>query len=97
MEPDTGTRKLTRQHNYRVGTYERKAHDFHPTPSDLVVALRSGCHGSDLNFLESRSLRAVATARSAAVWPPCGIDVPLSDLDPERRGQPLGNAGQGFP
>jgi hypothetical protein len=34
--------KPARPHNYRSSAYERKANDFYPTPSDLVVSLPLG-------------------------------------------------------
>jgi hypothetical protein len=38
----TAALKSTPQHGYRLSAFERKDHDFYPTPADLVASLPLG-------------------------------------------------------
>ena len=61
----TAALKRAPQHSYRLSAFERKDHDFYPTPADLVASLalglpaRANCPGSLL-------IPAGAMARSGA-------------------------------
>jgi hypothetical protein len=57
-----------RPHSYRLSAYERKPNDFYPTPSELGISLAVGLSRLGLICRELRSIRAAATAPSAAVW-----------------------------
>jgi hypothetical protein len=57
-----------RPHSYRLSAYERKPNDFYPTPSELGISLAAGLSRLGLICRELRSIRAAATAPSAAVW-----------------------------
>jgi hypothetical protein len=69
-----------RQHGYRLSVYERKEHDFYPTPPDLADGL-------------ARGLPQIGLELPRAVLDPCGgdgalrrslrADVRLTDLYPE--------------
>ncbi|HEY1783714.1 MAG TPA: hypothetical protein VGG79_25360 [Roseiarcus sp.] len=60
------------QHGYRLSAFDRKDHDFYPTPADLVASLPLGLSRLGLELprivLDPRG----ATARSAAAWRPLG-------------------------
>jgi hypothetical protein len=72
------------QHNYRLSAYERKVNEFYPTPSELAISLAVGLSKLGLDLPRVASIRAAATAPSAAIWRTLGVDVRLSDLYPER-------------
>ena len=73
-----------RPHGYRLSAYERKANDFYPTPSDLVVSLAVGLTrlGLDLPRVALDPCGGDGALRRSLV--PFGVDVRLSDLYPER-------------
>ena len=56
------------QHNYRLSAYERKANEFYPTPSELAISLAVGLSKLGLDLPRVASIRAAATAPSAAIW-----------------------------
>jgi hypothetical protein len=73
-----------RQHRYRLSAFERKDHDFYPTPADLVASLPLGLSRLGLEMPRmaldpcggDRALRC-----GLAVF---GVDVRLSDLYPDK-------------
>ncbi|HZZ22835.1 MAG TPA: hypothetical protein VFE60_09780 [Roseiarcus sp.] len=76
--------KPAREHSYRLSAYERKANDFYPTPSDLVIGLALGLPrlGLDLPRVALDPCGGDGALRRGLA--PFGVDVRLSDLYPER-------------
>jgi hypothetical protein len=76
--------KPTQQHSYRLSAYERKANDFYPTPSDLVIGLALGLPRLGLGL----PLVALDPCGGDGALRRClatfGVDVRLSDLYPEK-------------
>lgn len=72
-----------RQHSYRLSAYERKANDFYPTPSDMVIGLALGLPqlGLELPRVALDPCGGDGALRRALT--PFGIEVRLSDLYPE--------------
>jgi hypothetical protein len=80
----TAALKPAPQHGYRLSAYERKANDFYPTPSDLVVALPLGLAklGLELPRVALDPCGGDGALRRSLM--PFGVDVRLTDLYPER-------------
>jgi hypothetical protein len=76
--------KCAHPHNYRLSTYERKANDFYPTPSDLTTGLAVGLSrlGFDLPIMALDPCGGDGALRRGLA--PFGIDMRLSDLYPEK-------------
>src|SRR3984957_5592198 len=75
--------KLTRDHNYRLSVYQRRANDFYPTPSDLAISLALGLPqlGLDLPRVALDPCGGDGALRRSLA--PFRVDVKLTDLYPE--------------
>src|SRR5580692_4986344 len=80
----TAALKPALQHSYRRSAFERKDHDFYPTPADLVASLPVGLArlGLELPRVALDPCGGDGALRRGLT--PFGIDVRLSDLYPER-------------
>ena len=72
------------QHSYRLSAFERRDHDFYPTPSDLMASLPLGLARPGL---ESPRVALDPCGGDGALrrsLAPFGVDVRLSDLYPDK-------------
>jgi hypothetical protein len=76
--------KLAPQHGYRLSAFERKDHDFYPTPADLVASLPLGLSrlGLELPRVVLDPCGGDGALRRGLA--PVGVDVRLSDLYPDK-------------
>jgi hypothetical protein len=79
----TAALKPVLQHSYRLSAFERKDHDFYPTPADLVASLPVGLArlGLELPRVALDPCGGDGALRRGLT--PFGIDVRLSDLYPK--------------
>jgi hypothetical protein len=72
------------QHGYRLSAFDRKDHDFYPTPADLVASLPLGLSrlGLDLPRIALDPCGGDGALRHGLA--PFGVDVRLSDLYPDK-------------
>jgi hypothetical protein len=80
----TAVLKPALQHSYGLSAFERKDHDFYPTPADLLASLPVGLArlGLELPRVALDPCGGDGALRRGLT--PFGIDVRLSDLYPER-------------
>jgi hypothetical protein len=73
-----------RHHSYRLSAFERKDHDFYPTPADLVASLPLGLSrlGIGLPRVVLDPCGGDGALRQGLA--PFGVDVRLSDLYPDK-------------
>jgi hypothetical protein len=72
--------KPAREHSYRLSTYERRANDFYPTPSDLAISLALGLPRLGLDFPRVALDPCGGDGALRRSLAPFGIEVRLSDL-----------------
>jgi hypothetical protein len=72
------------QHGYRLSAFERKDHDFYPTPADLAASLPLGLSrlGLELPRVVLDPCGGDGALRRGLA--PVGVDVRLSDLYPDK-------------
>ena len=73
-----------RHHSYRLSAFERKDHDFYPTPADLVASLPLGLSRLGLGLPQVALDPCGGDGALRRSLAPFGVDVGLSDLYPER-------------
>jgi hypothetical protein len=75
--------KLARQHSYRLSAFERKDHDFYPTPADLVASLPIGLSRLGLGLPRVALDPCGGDGALRRGLAPFGVDVRLTDLYPD--------------
>ena len=75
--------KPTREHNYRLSVYQRRANDFYPTPSELAISLALGLSRLGLDLPRTALDPCGGDGALRRGLAPVGIDVSLTDLYPE--------------
>ncbi len=75
--------KPAREHSYGLSADERKANDFYPTPSDLVIGLALGLPRLGLELPPVALDPCGGDGALRRCLAPFGVDVRLSDLYPE--------------
>jgi hypothetical protein len=78
--------KFARQHGYRLSAFERRDHDFYPTPADLVASLPLGLPRLGLKLPRIALDPCGGDGALRRGLAPFGVDVRLADLYPERYG-----------
>jgi hypothetical protein len=73
-----------RHHSYRLSAFERKDHDFYPTPADLVASLPLGLSRLGLGLPRVALDPCGSDGALRRGLAPVGVDVRLSDLYPDK-------------
>jgi hypothetical protein len=80
----TAALRQAQQHGYRLSAFERKDHDFYPTPADLVASLPPGLSRLGVRLPRVALDPCGGDGAMRGGLAPFGVDVRLSDLYPDK-------------